>query len=312
MDEQGNNTRKVAISAAICVALSVMLSRLSLGSLLYNLPLLLFVPKIRKTGYAVLTFAVSLILIGLLLLWEYRSYIGTGFFGIIVYGLVFQVMSSVGAAVWTGLRNYSDSVLRKLVICSIPVMVIGVTFSLWLTMPSSEFLVQTLVGALTEVFPVEAFGVDAGLVSQVFTTVLTLLSAPIGLVFSSFPILISEFILKKNDEKWQFDFANMKMPDYYIWFFMGFWAVALLGNLIDSMPVWVTVISWNLALGLSLHYFLSGISVLTSVLRRKSATLTASRVFVPIVIAAVIPGINAVVLTALVVLGAVETWVKLR
>lgn len=307
--EVGNN--RELLTAVICIAMSVLFSKMSLASLFFNLPLLLFVPRIRETGKAVLTFVITMVIIVGWTLLDYKEFLNTDGLGIILFVLYYEVVSSIGAIVWTACRNYSDSVLRKLVICSFPIAAIGLAYSISLGLPFAEGWRDGIKATIPAMFNVEAFGINAGAFGELFLSVLKLTMVPIGLVFSALPILVSEFWLKKSDDNWQFGFANMKMPDSYIWIFMAAWALVLV-TFVADIPDWLITVGYNVALGLSLHYYVGGLSIITARYRKRTQAVTAFRIFVPVVLLSLLPGVNFVVISGLTVLGALETWIKLR
>lgn len=311
MDEQRTYNNKLLLSAAVCIITSVLFSKLSLGSLFFNIPLLLFVPRIEKKLYAILTFVITWVLMVAVTLFDFRDVISTGDFGVVFFALYFQTMASIGAIVWTGLRDYSDSVLRKLVICSYPIAVLGIVCSIVMSLPCAAGWVDSIKVAVASLFDTEVLGINSETFATMFVTVLLLITAPIGMVFSGLPILLSEVILRKTDETWQFNFANMKMPNIFVWILMGTWAAVLLTTVV-VVPTWVAIIVWNVALGLALHYFMSGVSIVVAALRRKSANVSAGRVIIPVMILSIVPGLNVAVVAGLSILGALETWIKLR
>lgn len=314
MDEQRNTTdNRTLIGASVSIVVSVLLSRLTIASLFFNLPILLFVPKIRETAKAVLSVAMVMVLVAALTLFEYRDFLSAENYGILFFALYFQLVSSVVAVIWTALRDFSDSVLRKIVICSYPVAIVGIVFAWVLGLPVSEPSVEGFKQSVIAVLNPEALGIsiNAESFADMFIMVLKLIIVPMGMVFGGLPVLVSELIVKKYDENWQNGFANMKMPDSFIWIFMAAW-FAVIFTSVKALPELVVIIAWNVALGLSLHYYLGGFSIVMARLRRKTPLITAGRVFLPIILLSILPGANAVVLAGLTILGALETWVKLR
>ena len=297
-----------AYSVFISMALSIMLQNLGFGTLIFCMPLLLTCQGMQKTSHAVISFAVVALVLTAITLYRWMNVN----LGMCIMGIVFPLMACVGCAVWVGLREFSDSVLRKLVICSFATGFIGLCYVIWLMSGKGSVQAQSLLEVFKQILPAEILGQAEDTFGEIVFQVMLLMMIPFGMLFSGFQILMSEFIIHRHDEQWQYNFAYMKMPNYYVWIFVFTWISALAGNFIDAVPQIVTVIGCNLAVGISLHYFMGGVSILTSLFRRHSASLTAGRVFFPVFIGCLIPGVNVAVLIGLTVLGVLETWIKFR
>lgn len=312
MDEERevSNNREL-LTAVICIAMSVLFSKMSLASLFFNLPLLLFVPRVKKTGHAVLTFVITMVITAGWTLISYKEFLSTDGLGVILFVMYFEVISSIGAITWTAIRNFSDSVLRKLVISSFPIAIMGIAFAVSLSLPFGSGWVEGIEYSVSSLLNTDALGINSSSFAKLFVSVLKMIIVPMGMFFSALPILVSEFVLHKTDDNWQYGFANMKMPDSYIWIFMAVWALVLV-TFVADIPEWLSVIGWNIAFGLSLHYYLGGLSIITARARRNNANATALRIFIPAVLLSLLPGVNFVVISGLTIIGALETWIKLR
>ncbi len=300
--------RRKVLTVCFTIALCFMLQSLGFGSLFFCVPLLLTVPGIKKTSNAVYPFLILAVLIAAYSLFQWRNQN----IAFAVFGLIFPLMGCVGCAIWTGLRNFSDSVLRKLVICSFATSAIGITYVIWLMSPIGSEHIQSLLVVFQKILPEELIGKTQEAFGEIILDVIIMLMVPFGILFSGFQILVSDFILHRNDEQWQYNFAYMKMPNYYVWFFIVAWIAALAGNFTETIPEIVSVIGCNLAVGISIHYFIGGVSILTSLMRRRSAKITAGRVFFPVFVFCLIPGINVAVLAVLTLAGVLETWINFR
>lgn len=301
------NGKKV-YSVLLSMALSIMLQSLGFSTLIFCLPLLLTCHGIEKASHAVLSFVVVGLVISGITLYRWMNVN----LGMCIMGIVFPLMACVGCAVWVGLRDFSDSVLRKLVICSFATGFVGLCYVIWLLISKDSKQTQSLLEVFQQILPAELLGQSGSDFGEIVYQVLLLMMIPFGMIFSGFQILVSEFIIFRHDEQWQYNFAYMKMPNYYVWVFIVAWIASLIGNVIDSVPQAVTVIGFNFAIGISIHYFMGGVSILTSLFRRRSANLTAGRVFFPVCISCLIPGVNVAVLIGLTVLGVLENWIKFR
>ena len=124
--------------------------------------------------------------------------------------------------------------------------------------------------------------------------------------------MIADVNVNRFDEDWQYDFANMKLPDQYVWVFFASWVVALVSNWVDAIPVWILVIAWNLALTMTVLYLVVGVSILVAFARRRTAAITAGRIVFMVVLLCLIPVVNVIVLIGLPVLAVLETWIAFR
>ena len=104
----------------------------------------------------------------------------------------------------------------------------------------------------------------------------------------------------------------MKLPDSYVWVFFASWAVALVSNWVQAIPVWVLVLGWNLALTMTVLYLVVGVSILVAFARRRTAAITAGRIVFTVVLLCFIPIVNAILFIGLPILGVLETWIAFR
>ncbi|MCQ2398501.1 MAG: hypothetical protein MJ052_04275 [Sphaerochaetaceae bacterium] len=299
------------VNVVVSIVLSVLLARLAGGNMFFTVPLLLVAQHITDRKKAVLPFFASALAVSLLFILRVMQQDEAKFTGMFFLGLLFPVSAALGCALWTFLRDFSDSVLRKLVICSLVPAVFCGTFALWLTTSGGAQVLEEIREAYMALLPAELLGINTEGFAKMIATVLLMMIFPMGILFQAVPILVTETVLHRFDEKWQYGFANMKMPGFFVWILMGSWIVTMLGNIAFTYPEVVSVFCWNISIGLSMHYFLNGISIMIARIRR-SAAVTAGKVLVWIALALIVPGVNAVVISVLTVMGVLETWIKLR
>ena len=118
--------------------------------------------------------------------------------------------------------------------------------------------------------------------------------------------------MNRFDEDWQYDFANMKLPDPYVWVFFASWAVALVSNWVEAVPTWILILGWNVALTMTVLYMVVGVSILVAFARRRTAAITAGRIVFTVVLLSFIPVLNVIMFIGLPVLGILETWIAFR
>lgn len=303
-----------SISAVMAVVASVLLLQTGVGLLVFTLPLFLASASEEKKGSAVLLFvATALGVIGSDIYLYKDLFFNSQYMGVFFLEILFPLISLAVGAVWVGLRDFSDSVLRKMVISSSAALVLGLAFTFYLSSPIGEAAQSGLTSYLAGSFGYldEVLGLGISDMVPFLLIGIKLGCVPCGMIFAGLPILIAENGMHKRDENWQLGFAYMKMPNSFIWVFFLAWAGVLASLKID-LPSFAVIACWNVALTLSLHYMLGGMSILTSIIRRQSATLTAGRVLLISILLMLIPGVGIIVFIALALAGVLETWIKLR
>lgn len=308
--EQG--TDKGSIRDLVFVTLiGILFSRFSLGSMLMTVPLLLVVPRVRKEGLVWLSYAlVFLGSVGWTLL-DSKDLLTTQYIGMVAVSLYMPVCTIVGSAVWTAAGKKSRVGLRKYFLACIPVCLMGLAVAVWFSTDYAGSIKELMKGSMMYMFPEESLGFSIEPVVDTVVSLMTLMFVPMGMVAAGLPVLVSELILYRNDEAWQYDFAFMKLPDVFVWAFLGSWALALGFNFIQ-VPVWVRSVCWNLAFGLGLLYAIQGISILVALFRRRTAAVSAGRVVVLVLCLCMMPGLNLACLVGLPILGVLETWIRFR
>ena len=136
--------------------------------------------------------------------------------------------------------------------------------------------------------------------------------APLGIVLLALPVVTADINVNRYDEQWQYDFANMKLPDPYVWVFFASWAASLLCYLVKSVPMWAVAVCWNVALTVSVLYGIVGLSIVVAFARRRTAALTVGRIVILLILVCFIPFLNLVVIAGLILLGVLETWFRFR
>lgn len=309
----GSSDGKISrpLYVALTLMLAVVFSGFSLGVLFFCMPLLLLAPTFKSERNAVFCCVGTGIAIAV---WTYiknRNFLNNPeMFSVILLGFVLLVMEISGCAVWVGLRNFSNNVLRKLVVCSYVVTAIGVLFAMWFSVSSVEYLQRLLEQYMQTMFGSMYSGSEALMKST--ANILICSVAPTGMAFMSLQILASEFIFHRGDKEWHSHFAYMKMPYSYVWFYIGLWIFLVFGRRFLGFPIWANVALWNILLVFSLHYVLSGISILMWFLGKKRLGITAGKIFFSVFVVMLVPILNCFVFITLLLLGLSENWIKLR
>jgi len=308
--EQGTDKGNIR-DLVFVTAIGILFSRFSLGSVLMTVPLLLVVPRIRKKGLVWLSYAlVFLGSIGWTVL-DCKDLLAPQYAGMVVISLYTPVCTIVGSAMWTVAGRKSSVGLRKFFLACIPVCLMGLCLALWFSTDYAASSKEFLKSSMLYMFPAESLGFSIEAAVDTVLSLLTLMFVPMGMVAAGLPILVSELILYRNDEAWQYDFAFMKLPDVFGWVFLGIWALALGFNFVN-VPVLVRTACWNLSFGLGMLYAIQGVSILVALFRRRTAAVSAGKVVVLAICLCMVPGLNLVCLVGLPVLGVLETWIRFR
>ena len=306
------NDRTAIRNLILGTLLGVILSRLTIGSLVMTVPVLLVCPKIRRTDIKILSFAAMLLGVVIWTVIQQRILIGTEYWPVIPVSLYMPVSTIIGCAVWTVGSSYSSSSMRKFFWAGIPVFVMGLALSLYFASEKSQLVRIALADGILSMFPSDSLSINLSSVVQTVVNMMALFFAPMGLVMLALPVVIADVNVNRFNEDWQYDFANMKLPDQYVWVFFGSWATALVCNLVKSIPMWAMAVCWNMALSMTVLYMVVGVSILVAFARRRTAAITAGRIVFTVVLLCFIPFVNAVVMIGLPILGVLETWIAFR
>ena len=294
------------------VLLGVILSRFSLGSVFMTVPVLLACPRIRKVQFRMGAFAVLLLAVLIWTLVENREVLGTEYWPLLLVSLFLPVSNIIGSAVWDFGSGYSRSSIRKFFWACIPVFVMGIAMSLYFASDASLTIRSALVEGMLYYFPSDYLSVDISSLLYAAVDLMMLFFAPLGVILLALPVVTADININRYDEDWQYDFANMKLPDPYVWVFFASWAAALVSYLVTSVPAWALALCWNVALTVSVLYLIVGLSIVVAFARRRTAALTVGRILILLVVICFIPFVNLVVVFGLILLGVLETWFRFR
>jgi len=298
------------LTVVTSLVLSVVLSRLSLGVLVYPIPLMLVSYRMEKTLHAVLVQALALVAV---LAWRIipeANLITAEALGLFLMGLLFILSTGLTSLIYTALREYSSSMLRKMVLASVPVMVLGSAYVAWLGTASGIVAAEGIRNVFAAVFTEEILGFDTAMFADVALLIVKLVAVPFSMIFGAIPVLVSESGVNRFNSEWQAGFASMMMPPVFFWVFCGLLALSVVGYAVKSETV--TLIGINLLAGFGLHYMLNGLSVAHSWVRRRNQGFGASTLIYMLFFISFIPFLGGVVWLALLVTGLLERWVRMR
>ena len=306
------NDKVLIRNLVIATVMGILISRLSIGSMFMTVPLLIACYHESNLKRMVTSFVVLLVTVVAWTVIEGRSLLGTEYWAYLIVGLLVSATTIVGSAVWAGSKNLSSSLMRRLFWACIPAFVLGLGTSLFFTTEAATSTKQLMTATILYLFPSEQLGFDISSTVSMVVEMAKLYYAPVCILSLCIPVVISDCLSHKYDEQWQFDFANMKFPDSYVWVFLASFILVLLCNFIKTMPEVIMAIAWNLSMSMAILYGVAGLSILVSFARRRSTAITVGRIVATMFLFCLIPGLNAIVLLGLPILGVLETWIKFR
>lgn len=290
----------------------ILFSRFSIGSVIMTVPLLLVAPRVKKLWQVLLAFAVVLVGTVVWSVIDYKNIIQAGYGSVLAVSLFLPVCTVIGAATWTAVGRKSRVGLRKFFLSCIPVVVLSLALAIWFSSDNANATKDLLKQSMLAVFSSESLGYNFESVIDLALSFLSISFLPMGMAIAGIPILISELIMYRYDEAWQYDFAFMKLPDPFIFGFFGFWLLALASSLVSAIPIAIYCIAWNVALGLTVLYAIQGLSILVARFRRTTAYFSVGKIVGLVLLLCLLPGINLVCLVGLPILGVLETWIRFR
>ncbi len=308
--EQGTD-KNILRDLVFATLVGILFSRFSLGSLLMTVPLLLVISRARKTLYIWLSYIMLFLGAVLWTVIDGKELLSTQYAGMIGVSLFMPVCTIVGSAMWTFAGKKSKVGLRKYFLSCIPVICLGLAMALWFSSSMANPTKDLLKSSVLYMFPEETLGFSIETFLDTLISFLMLVYVPMGMIATGVPVLVSELLLYRDDEAWQYDFAFMKLPDFFVWGFLGIWILALASNFVQ-FPVFLTVACWNLALAFGVLYAVQGVSILVALFRRRTAVLSVAKVVALVFFLCMLPGLNIVAFVGLPILGVLETWIKFR
>lgn len=317
----------------LMVVASLLLYRLTFTNILYTIPLLLLAPRFEDRRMALLpVVAVFLLVVGGEL-FSARKALGLATTPLILtIGLFIPVVLLVAAAVWIWLRD-ARNLVRYLASCAFSV-VAGIGLAVWLQngsetvakvaeiysntfktlfstlMPTTPALIAT-EEAVQATAETTILGVNADVLFAMCVQVVYHSFVPMCMALIGVSVLISECVLHRQDSAWQQRVADWRLPENTVWVFLGAWTLVL-ANMLLALPDAISALSLNLALAVSLLYMAQGLAILLFLVRKRNPHVTVTRIVVLVILCMMLPGLNALVVLALPLLGALETWVTLR
>lgn len=296
----------------LVTVVGILFSRFSLGSVIMTIPLLMIAPRVKDLWQVLLAFAVVLVGTVLWSVLDYKNVIEAGYGSVLAVSLFLPVCTVIGTATWTAVSRKSRAGMRKFFLTCIPIVVLALALALWFSSDNATSTKELLKQSMLAIFSEESLGYSFETVVDLALSFLSISFLPMGMLIVGIPVLISELIMYRYDEAWQYDFAFMKLPDPFIWLFFGFWVLALTSSLVSAIPLALYCVAWNVALALTVLFAIQGLSIIVARFRRTSAYFSVGKVVGLLLILCLLPGVNLICIVGLPVLGVLETWFRFR
>ncbi len=331
---QRNVTRdRLVRDSLLAVVASLILYRLMFTSLLFTVPLLVSASKFENKKAALLPVAVVFLAILCGELFSARNVLGKPVASLILsIGLFIPMVLLVAAAVWIWFCG-TRSLVRYLASCAFAV-VAGIGLVAWLQsgsetvrnvrdlyastfktvfdsfLPTNPALLAS-EGAVDAAAETSILGVNADVLFALSMQVVYRSFVPMCMAFIGVSVLLAESMTNYRNIAWQNRVALWRLPEETIWVFLGAWTLVLV-SLLVPLPGVVEALVMNLALSVSLLYLVQGMSIILFLIRKRYPQFTVLRMLVSVAVALMLPGVNALVILALPLLGALETWIIFR
>ena len=298
----------------LLTVLSFILSCFSVGSLVFTFPLLLLSKRYPKKITDTACVAVMVLAAGKQLYTSRDVLMNSLTYFFVGNNLFIPFALILGAMVW--MHTKGEDVVKRLIYTIVPTLVLFILFAVVYTISpqSAEGVLSTYREIFVALFS-EIFQLSNEALNTMFDMVLEMmLSLVIPLVFINIVVVHYLYEASKNGNDVNFDkkIINFSLPYSFIYAFLGLWTIMLLKRFV-SIPMSVNVIVNNLALLVTLFYGMQGFSIILYNLRRKGITLSGTRMMGFLILSMILlPGINAILVLALVGVGVVNTWIELR
>ena len=298
----------------LLTVLSFILSCFSVGSLVFTFPLLLLSKRYPKKITDTACVAVMVLAAGKQLYTSRDVLMNSLTYFFVGNNLFIPFALILGAMVW--MHTKGEDVVKRLIYTIVPTLVLFILFAVVYTISpqSAEGVLSTYREIFVALFS-EIFQLSNQALNTMFDMVLEMmLSLVIPLVFINIVVVHYLYEASKNGNDVNFDkkIINFSLPYSFIYAFLGLWTIMLLKRFV-SIPMSVNVIVNNLALLVTLFYGMQGFSIILYNLRRKGSTLSGTRMMGFLILSMILlPGINVILVLALVGVGVVNTWIELR
>ncbi len=304
---------------------SILLSFWGVFRFISFLPVLIFALKTDDQQKSKVSLVMATVLILFLDIFKLRDLLEVpGGEGIIALEFLSVLIPSSAVILWFFMRNRT-SLVRFLAGTAVGVAV-ALIYALWLTRPAGaaarELLGSGLIQSLEAVTQMLSSGglqapslLPAGItietVLHITGIVFLALIVPFVMVWVGFLIFVAILAARKNDPDLTKRVALWRLPQKFIWIFLGSLALVLWDR-IQGIPIGALVLGLNILMGSVVLYMMQGFSILVFLIARRFPGVRVSGLFIRCIVFSLFPFLSIVVMLGLPLLGISETWIEFR
>lgn len=171
---------------------------------------------------------------------------------------------------------------------------------------------QSVFKDLESAMGMNAEGGDYSSLYHVVVKAMGAMLVPLVMVASGFVFWLSQGIVEKDKIVLSSHVAEWKLKNDAIWIFLVLWMAVILLSFAKA-SYFLEAVLLNLAGGITVFYGIQGFCIILFLMRRKHTDYTAGRLFgMLLAFILLVPGLNALVVVALPLLGVTETWITYR
>ena len=298
----------------LLIALSFFLSIFSFGSLVFTLPLLFLSTRYPRKATDTACVAVMVLTAGKQLFMSRDLLMNSLTYFFVGNNLFIPFALILGAMVWVNSKGME--VVKRLLFTMLPAFILFVLFAVIYTIfPQAAMAVKDTYREIFVSLFTQIFQMSSETMSLMFDIVLELmLSIVMPLIFLNIVVVhyYFEAFSHRQDENFEKKVSSFTLPEVFIYFFLGLWTIMLLKRFVD-IPGSVNVVINNAALTCTLFYGIQGFSIILYNLKRKGSLISGIKLMgFLILLMMLLPGINMILIFALIGVGVLNTWIELR
>lgn len=307
-------------SIYIATVMSAIFYLVGFTSFLLVLPLLYYYFRSNERNKTIYALLILLVFVLLMEFFPLRNQLSDkSVLGILSIGLFIPVVLIGSAIVWVWLDGYR--LLTRYIASSLVVALVMMIIGFWFKYDTEMALAvdKAIVDALNIVLNQDAqqtsliLGIPTQELFSTLRTVVFSMLFPIGagcFGFNAFFALSTPSFI--GDERFDDRVKNWKLPEIFMWLFLGSLVLLLLGVFIDY-PLSISIIVLNIVLFLALLFSIQALSIILYIRRAKGYHTRAARVFgLALFLIILFQGLNIVAVIGLPIFGVTETWFTYR
>ena len=303
------------IRVGLSVICAFILHEIPVGSMFFVLPLLMLDKRYPKkiTDTACVAALVLVLLRNILFSMDILNQSLTWVF--IMVNMFIPLSLVLCAVVWVN-KDDAESIFLRMVYSFIPAVILfaayGIFFAVFSDMASvvAAGYTEMINAILAPLFA--SAGVDTDIFA--FLVMLTIVSMLLPFLFMNLYgiVYIYEAITHPGSEEFERKVMNFRIPDFFIYIFLGLWALVLLFYFV-AVPQWVSVPVLGFAVVSMLLYFVQGFAIACYNVRMRKPDMTSFRLASWLMLILIIfQVVNLILVLGLSFAGVLENWVNLR